>query len=68
MIKNETEKEVAQINMSSDKEKKAIEDSIDKLVEAKKKKDQTVWVNSGKGRKANMWKQEKSMRNTAKRY
>ena len=60
LIKNETEKEVAQINMSSDKEKKAIEDSIDKLVDAKKKKDQTVWVNSGKGRKANMWKQEKS--------
>lgn len=60
LIKNETEKEITQINMSSDKEKKAIEDSIDKLVEAKKKKDQTVWVNSGKGRKANMWKQGKS--------
>lgn len=60
LIKNETEKEIAQINMSSDKEKKAIEDSIDKLVEAKKKKDQIVWVNSGKGRKANMWKQDKS--------
>lgn len=60
LIKNETEKEIAQINMSSDKEKKAIEDSIDKLVDAKKKKDQTVWVNSGKGRKANMWKQGKS--------
>lgn len=60
LIKNETEKEIVQINMSSDKEKKAIEDSIDKLVEAKKKKDQTVWVNSGKGRKANMWKQGKS--------
>lgn len=60
LIKNETEKEIAQINMSSDKEKKAIEDSIDKLVEAKKKKNQTVWVNSGKGRKANMWKQGKS--------
>ena len=60
LIKNETEKEIAQINMSSDKEKKAIEDSIDKLVEAKKKKDQTVWENSGKGRKANMWKQGKS--------
>lgn len=60
LIKNETEKEIAQINMSSDKEKKAIEDSIDKLVEAKKKKDQTVWVNSGKGHKANMWKQGKS--------
>lgn len=60
LIKNETEKEIAQINMSSDKEKKAIEDSIDKLVEAKKKKDQTVWVNSGKGRKANMRKQGKS--------
>lgn len=60
LIKNETEKEIAQINMSFDKEKKTIEDSIDKLVEAKKKKDQTVWVNSGKGRKANMWKQEKS--------
>ena len=60
LIKNETEKEFAQINMSFDKEKKTIEDSIDKLVEAKKKKDQTVWVNSGKGRKANMWKQEKS--------
>lgn len=60
LIKNETEKEIAQINMSSNKEKKAIEDSIDKLVEAKKKKDQIVWVNSGKGRKANMWKQGKS--------
>lgn len=60
LIKNETEKEIAQITMSSDKEKKAIEDSIDKLVEAKKKKDQTVWVNSGKGRKASMWKQGKS--------
>lgn len=60
LIKNETEKEIVQINMSSDKEKKAIEDSIDKLVEAKKKKDQTVWVNSGKGRKASMWKQGKS--------
>lgn len=60
LIKNETEKEIAQITMSSDKEKKAIEDSIDKLVEAKKKKDQIVWVNSGKGRKASMWKQGKS--------
>lgn len=60
LIKNETEKEIAQINMSSDKEKKAIEDSIGKLVEAKKKKDQIVWVNSGKGRKASMWKQGKS--------
>ena len=60
LIKNETEKEIAQINMSSDKEKKAIENSIDKLVEAKKKKDQIVWVNSGKGRKASMWKQGKS--------
>lgn len=60
LIKNETEKEIAQINMSSDKEKKAIEDSIDKLVEAKKKKDQIVWVNSGKSRKASMWKQGKS--------
>lgn len=60
LIKNETEKEIAQINMSSDKEKKAIEDSVDKLVEAKKEKDQIVWVNSGKGRKANMWKQGKS--------
>ncbi len=60
LIKNETKKEIAQINMSSNKEKKAIEDSIDKLVEAKKKKDQIVWVNSGKGRKANMWKQGKS--------
>lgn len=60
LIKNETEKEIAQINMSSDKEKKAIEDSIDKLVEAKKKKDQIVWVNLGKGRKTSMWKQGKS--------
>lgn len=60
LIKNETEKEIAQIKMASDKEKKAIEDSIDKLVEAKKKKDQIVWVNSGKGRKASMWKQGKS--------
>lgn len=60
LIKNETEKEIAQINQSTDKEKKAIEEGIDKLVEAKKKKDQTVWVNSGKNRKANMWKATKS--------
>lgn len=60
LIKNETEKEIAQINQSTDKEKKAIEDGIDKLVEAKKKEDQTVWVNSGKNRKANMWKATKS--------
>lgn len=60
LIKNETEKEIAQINQSTDKEKKAIEDGIDKLVEAKKKEDQTVWVNSGKNRKANMWKAAKS--------
>lgn len=60
LIKNETEKEIAQINQSTDKEKKAIEDGIDKLVEAKKKEDQTVWVNSGKNRKANMWKADKT--------
>lgn len=60
LIKNETEKEIAQINQSTDKEKKAIEDGIDKLVEARKKRDQTIWVNSGKNRKANMWKATKS--------
>ena len=60
IIKNETEKEIAQINLSTDKEKKAIEDGIDKLVEAKKKEEQTVWVNSDKNRKANMWKATKS--------
>ena len=60
LIKNETEKEIAQINQSADKEKKAIEDGIDKLVEARKKRDQTIWVNSGKHRKANMWKATKT--------
>lgn len=60
LIKNETEKEIAQINQSTDKEKKAIEDGIDKLVEARKKRDQTIWVNSGKNRKANMWKATKT--------
>ena len=60
LIKNETDKEIAQINLSADKEKKAIEDSITKLVEAKKKKDQTIWVNEKKGRKASMWKQTKT--------
>lgn len=60
LIKNETDKEIAQINLSADKEKKAIEDSIAKLVEAKKKKDQTIWVNEKKGRKASMWKQTKT--------
>ena len=60
LIKNETDKEIAQINLSADKEKKAIEDSITKLVEAKKKKDQTIWVNEKKGRKAIMWKQTKT--------
>lgn len=60
LIKNETEKEIAQINQSTEKEKKAIEDGIDKLVEARKKRDQTIWVNSGKNRKANMWKADKT--------
>lgn len=60
LIKNETEKEIAQINQSTDKEKKAIEDGIDKLVEARKKRDQTIWVNSGKNRKVNMWKATKT--------
>lgn len=59
-MKDGYEKEVAQINENAEKERKAVEDGIDKLVEARKKKDQTVWVNSGKNRKANMWKQEKS--------
>lgn len=53
-------KELAQITENADKEKKAAEDGIDKLVEARKKRDQAVWVNSGKGRKANMWKQSKT--------
>lgn len=53
-------KELAQITENADKEKKAVEDGIDKLVEARKKRDQAVWVNSGKGRKANMWKQGKT--------
>ncbi len=59
-MKDGYEKEVAQINENAEKERKAVEDGIDKLVEARKKKDQTIWVNSGKNRKANMWKQEKS--------
>lgn len=53
-------KELAQITENADKERKAVEDGIDKLVEAMKKRDQAVWVNSGKGRKANMWKQSKT--------
>ena len=53
-------KELAQITENADKEKKAVEDGIDKLVEARKKRDQAVWVNFGKGRKANMWKQSKT--------
>lgn len=53
-------KELAQITENADKEKKAVEDGIDKLVEARKKRDQAVWVNSSKGRKANMWKQSKT--------
>ena len=53
-------KELAQITENADKEKKAVEDGIDKLVEARKKRDQAVWVNSGKGHKANMWKQSKT--------
>lgn len=53
-------KELAQITENADKEKKAVEDGIDKLVEARKKRDQAVWVNSGKGRKANIWKQSKT--------
>ena len=53
-------KELAQITENADKERKAVEEGIDKLVEARKKRDQAVWVNSGKGRKANMWKQSKT--------
>lgn len=53
-------KELAQITENADKERKAVEDGIDKLVEARKKRDQAVWVNSDKGRKANMWKQSKT--------
>lgn len=53
-------KELAQITENADKERKAVEDGIDKLIEARKKRDQVVWVNSGKGRKANMWKQSKT--------
>jgi predicted nucleic acid-binding Zn-ribbon protein len=53
-------KELAQITENADKERKTVEDGIDKLVEARKKRDQAVWVNSGKGRKANMWKQSKT--------
>lgn len=53
-------KELAQITENADKERKAVEDGIDKLIEARKKRDQAVWVNSGKGRKANMWKQSKT--------
>lgn len=53
-------KELAQITENADKERKAVEDGIDKLVEARKKRDQAVWVNSGKGRKANIWKQSKT--------
>lgn len=53
-------KELAQITENADKERKTVEEGIDKLVEARKKRDQAVWVNSGKGRKANMWKQSKT--------
>ena len=53
-------KELALITENADKERKAVEEGIDKLVEARKKRDQAVWVNSGKGRKANMWKQSKT--------
>lgn len=53
-------KELAQITENADKERKAVEEGIDKLVEVRKKRDQAVWVNSGKGRKANMWKQSKT--------
>lgn len=54
------EKEIEQIKLNDEKEKKAIENGIDKLVEARKKKEQTIWVNSGKNRKANMWKASKT--------
>ena len=53
-------KELAQITENADKERKAVKEGIDKLVEDRKKRDQAVWVNSGKGRKANMWKQSKT--------
>lgn len=59
-MKEGYDKEMAEIAANDEKEKKAIEDGIDKLVEARKKRDQTVWVNSGKNRKANMWKQDKT--------
>lgn len=54
------QKEIEQIKQNDEKEKKAIEDGIDKLVEARKKKEQNIWVNSEKNRKANMWKAPKT--------
>lgn len=54
------QKEIEQIKQNDEKEKKAIEDGIDKLVEARKKKEQTIWVNQEKNRKANMWKAPKT--------
>ncbi len=59
-IKDGYDKELAQIKENNKKEIKAVEDGIDKLVEARKKKEQTLWVNSGDNRKANMWKQSKT--------
>lgn len=59
-ITNSYDKEIEEIKANDEKEKKAIEDGIDKLVEARKKRDQTLWVNSGKNRKGAMWKQGKT--------
>lgn len=59
-MKDGYEKELAQIKANDEKQKKTIEDGIDKLVEARKKRDQTIWVNSGKNHKANNWKQTKT--------
>lgn len=60
LIDDSYTKEREEIWANYNKEKKTIEDGIDKLVEARKKEEQTLWVNSGKNRKANMWKQDKT--------
>lgn len=59
-IKDSTERQIAEINASTDKQKAALEEGIDKLVDAKKKRDQAIWTNGKTGRKSNQWKQSKT--------
>lgn len=59
-MRESTEKELAQISQDAQREQKALDDRIKKLVEKKKKLDEQVWLNGGANRKRENYKPEKT--------